>query len=747
MSIFLCFLQEESFFPNFSLEQYTEMKYNNRNHRSAFVCPDSTCGFPNPKKGWGRPFSILFHKEVEMKKTKAFATLILALAMIIPCLAACDIENQSNDTTAAITEAIPSSDPAVTTEKPEESTAEATKTPEITTTPETTPAHEATTVPEVTTEPDATTEPEVTTAETPVVTEPPHTHSFASAWSITSTLHWHECSCGEKADTADHSFGEWAVTKEATCTAKGSKKRVCSVCGYEDVASIDKLAHTPIADEAIAPTCTQTGKTAGSHCSVCNAVITAQQIVPATGHSYGDWSVTKDATCTAKGQKVRTCTACSATDTQEIAALGHDYVDTVVPPTVTAEGYTDHICSRCNDAYRDSIVEATGSLGLAYRDNGDGTCTIIGIGTCQDTEIFMPRKINGLTVIGIDEKAFENQTAITAIHLFEPFASIGNRSFAGCTSLKSINIPASVTQIGTQPFFNSGIETVDYASTVGFAPSDAIFAGTPLKEIVFSGETVPDGICYNCGSLEKVRFSNDIERIGNNAFENCTGLSSVVLPQKLKAIGGASFRHCNSLLQIDCPQGLKEIGGDAFVECTGLQTVNLNEGLEGIYSWAFYGCSNLVNVSLPSTLTRLADGAFIGCAIENVVIPSGITVIEGSAFYGCDKLKTVQLPNTLTSITIQAFNGCSSLETIAIPEGVTYVGTAFYGCESLVSISLPESLTSMDGEAFAYCTNLSTINYNGTKALWNLMSRGADWDSNTGNYIIHCTDGDIAKEG
>lgn len=50
--------------------------------------------------------------------------------------------------------------------------------------------------------------------------------------------HWHECSCGDKADTAAHTFGEWAQTRAATATENGSKERVCSICGYKETAVV-----------------------------------------------------------------------------------------------------------------------------------------------------------------------------------------------------------------------------------------------------------------------------------------------------------------------------------------------------------------------------------------------------------------------------------------------------------------------------------------------------------------------------
>ena len=63
-----------------------------------------------------------------------------------------------------------------------------------------------------------------------------HTHSYDAAWKYDGTNHWHECACGDKADTAAHTF-KWVTDKEATATEKGSKHEECSVCGYKKAAA------------------------------------------------------------------------------------------------------------------------------------------------------------------------------------------------------------------------------------------------------------------------------------------------------------------------------------------------------------------------------------------------------------------------------------------------------------------------------------------------------------------------------
>jgi hypothetical protein len=91
---------------------------------------------------------------------------------------------------------------------------------------------------------------------------------------------------------------------------------------------VDKLGHTEVIDEAVAPTCTETGKTEGKHCSVCNEVLVAQEEVPALGHSYE--AVVTAPTCIKAGYTTYTCDCGDSYVADEVAATGaHNYVNGV----------------------------------------------------------------------------------------------------------------------------------------------------------------------------------------------------------------------------------------------------------------------------------------------------------------------------------------------------------------------------------------------------------------------------------
>jgi len=183
-----------------------------------------------------------------------------------------------------------------------------------------------------------------------------------------------------------------------TCTEKGDYDEVvyCTVCNAElnrEPKEIAALGHDLVNHEAKAPTCTEKGWNAYQTCSRCD--YTTYVELPATGHTAGDAVEENriEPTCTEKGSydEVVYCTVCHAElsrETKEIAALGHDYVAVVTEPTCTTAGFTTHTCSRCADAYTDSVVDALGHEWGEWAVTTEPTCTATGVETriCERCE-------------------------------------------------------------------------------------------------------------------------------------------------------------------------------------------------------------------------------------------------------------------------------------------------------------------------------------------------------------------------
>ena len=205
-----------------------------------------------------------------------------------------------------------------------------------------------------------------------------HTEVADSAVAATCTTdgktagsHCSVCSKVIKAQTVikatGHKYGEWAVTKEPTCTAAGTQSRTCSVCKNIENKTIKAKGHTEVADSAVAATCTTDGKTAGSHCSVCGTVIKAQTVIKATGHKYGSWTVTKAATCTEAGSQKRSCTVCGNTETQTIKATGHKASGWMIDkqPDIGVKGSKHKECTVCGKVLQTAEIPALGAKDIS----------------------------------------------------------------------------------------------------------------------------------------------------------------------------------------------------------------------------------------------------------------------------------------------------------------------------------------------------------------------------------------------
>ena len=228
----------------------------------------------------------------------------------------------------------------------------------------------------------------------------------------TEGSHCSVCNTVIKAQTTvaalGHSWDGGKVTKAATCTAAGTKTYTCTRCKKTRTETIAATGHKEVKDAAVAATCETTGKTEGSHCSVCNTVIKAQTTVAALGHSWDGGKVTKAATCTAAGTKTYTCTRCKKTRTETIAATGHKEVkDAAVAATCETAGKTEGShCSVCNTVIKaQTTVAALGHSWDGGKITKAATCTAAGTKTYTCTRC---KKTRTETIAATGHKAVKD---------------------------------------------------------------------------------------------------------------------------------------------------------------------------------------------------------------------------------------------------------------------------------------------------------------------------------------------------
>ena len=128
-----------------------------------------------------------------------------------------------------------------------------------------------------------------------------HTHSYGSEWKNDADNHWHECSCGDKKDTAAHTAGEWIIDTPATATTSGTKHKKCTVCGY--TMTIETIPAT--GGEHTHSYGSDWKNDATNHWHECSCGDKADK----AAHDF-KWVVDKEATATQKGSKHEECRVC-----------------------------------------------------------------------------------------------------------------------------------------------------------------------------------------------------------------------------------------------------------------------------------------------------------------------------------------------------------------------------------------------------------------------------------------------------
>ena len=291
-----------------------------------------------------------------------------------------------------------------------------------------------------------------------------------------------------------HVFGDWVVTKPASCGEDGERERRCDCGEVEKEAVPATEEHTVVTDAAVEATCTETGLTEGSRCSACGAVLTEQKTVGTKPHSLDG----------------------------------------------------DGICTVCHESFL--ITE-----GLIYELSEDKSyATVVGYEGESERVVIAP-DYEGVPVRYIGDSAFEFASC-TSVVIPDGVTRIGNSAFAYCDKLASVVIPNSVTSIGNDAFWGCGaLLSVTIPSSVKIIGNDAFSECSSLTSVVIpdSVTTLGEYVFYRCSSLKSVIVGNGVSRIEECAFFYCTALESVVLPAGLTVIRSDAFLGCSSLTAIN----------------------------------------------------------------------------------------------------------------------------------------------------------------------------------------------------
>jgi uncharacterized repeat protein (TIGR02543 family) len=284
--------------------------------------------------------------------------------------------------------------------------------------------------------------------------------------------------------------------------------------------------------------------------------------------------------------------------------------------------------------------------------------------------------------------------------------SISPYAFHYCNNLSTVNIPASVTYIGSEAFGNcTGLDSVSVAWATPLSIASNVFSGIVIDTVDLF---VPSG-------KESVYKSADVWKYFR--INGTSVLPSGTCGDNLRwEISGTSG---NYTLTIDG-------SGAMYNYTTGISTnrevpwynlrlsiksLVIGDGVTTIGDNAFSGCSKLSSVTIPNSVTSIGTSSFSNCGqLESVLIGDGVTTIGNNAFSSCGMLNSVILPNNVRSIGSSSFGYCYNLSSVSMGNSVDSIYPyAFHYCNNLSTVNIPASVTYIGSEAFGNCTGLYTF--------------------------------------
>ena len=254
------------------------------------------------------------------------------------------------------------------------------------------------------------------------------------------------------------------------------------------------------------------------------------------------------------------------------------------------------------------------SQGLIIDEEG----IIRGIGSCTDKTLYINNPVGDF--------AFYQNRGITTIHMGPGVTSIGEEAFAYCSTLTTVQLSDTLTEVKNAAFASTGITSI----------------------------AIPDSLTYlawgmfsYCEKLSEVTLHDGIQTIAEMAFAYCSSLASIALPDGLNTIGNSAFAGCTGLTSITLPDSVNTIDNGAFGDCTGLTSIILPDGVHTIGEATFFGCTGLTCIILPDGVHTIGDSAFYGCTgLTSITLPASLNIIERDAFGGCSELSELYFEGT-----------------------------------------------------------------------------------------------------
>ena len=429
-----------------------------------------------------------------------------------------------------------------------------------------------------------------------------------------------------------HKFGDWTTTKSSTCTESGTQIRKCEICGATESKSLSAKGHTEVVDKAITATCTTDGKTDGSHCSVCGAVIKAQDTIKATGHKFGNWTTTESATCTESGTQIRKCETCGATESKSLSAKGHtEVVDKAIPATCTTDGKTEGShCSVCNTVIKvQTVINATGHKSSGWIVDKAAS---IGVKGSKHKECTVCKKVLETAEI----------PALPMINIQSANVSVSTNSYVFDNTAKK---PSVTVKIGGKALKNGSDYTVSYLNNTK--------VGTATVRITGKGDytgTITRNFTINPAKQQIQKLETRYKGLYIDWAQKGSATGYDVEYSVNANMNGAASRH----LTANKPDTLTISGltGDKTYYVRVRSYTNRN-GKVYYGAWSDVKSIKTANNDITKvTVSGISTKAFTGKAItQNVTVKVGNTVLKNGTDYTVSYSNNKKVGNATVKIT------------------------------------------------------------------------------------------------
>lgn len=330
---------------------------------------------------------------------------------------------------------------------------------------------------------------------------------------------------------------------------------------------------------------------------------------------------------------------------------------------------------------------------------------------------------------------FVNNTDLTSLTIPASVTSIGEKAFAGCTKLYTINYNATncVDIAGNKYVFDQagqGQTTLKPKVVIGanveripaylFCPTTTDANRPNIQSVTFADGSV----CTSIGEfafyglqMTEINVPSQVTTIGRSAYNSCTAATCIVLPATLASLGEFAFSGCTAVASVTCDALVPPTATEnCFTNINADIPVNVPNGKQDEYreaaGWSYFG-------NYPATSGRCGDD--LTWSFE-----SGTLAITGTGeMYDYDKTTNVPWYSLLAGI-----------HELSLPEGMTRIGKyAFANCTGVDEVTIPSTVTYSATASFMACAGIKKVTFAGTLAQW----MNIDFQAVTGNPMYNFT--------